>query len=50
MKNHLVSTTGGAPRHGIAESRERPAHLCAKCKTPMGKSAIPCPNEPKGTR
>lgn len=26
-------------------------HLCAKCKTPgFGKSAIPCPNEPKGTR
>jgi hypothetical protein len=25
-------------------------HLCAQCKTPLGKSSIPCKNEPKESR
>ncbi len=27
-----------------------PEHRCAKCFGPFGKSAIPCPNEPKAAR
>lgn len=33
-----------------AEKPREPEHHCAKCKTPFGKSAVRCPNEPKGTR
>jgi hypothetical protein len=24
---------------------EPPAHSCGRCRTPFGRSAIPCPNE-----
>jgi hypothetical protein len=41
---------GSNQTYGIRESTERPEHLCANCKTPTGKSTIPCKNEPRARR
>lgn len=28
------------------EKAERTAHQCGKCRTPFGRSTLPCPNDP----
>jgi hypothetical protein len=41
---------GSNQTYGNTEARERHEHLCANCRTPTGKSTIPCKNEPKESR
>lgn len=33
-------------RFNQREKAERAAHQCGKCRTPFGRSALPCPNDP----
>jgi hypothetical protein len=41
------SFNGPIPAPGSSRGGDAPAHLCAQCRTPLGKSSIPCKNEPK---
>jgi hypothetical protein len=29
----------------LTERPEPPAHICGRCRTPFGRSSLPCPNE-----
>jgi hypothetical protein len=49
-QGHEVRTSiinGSGKTYGNADARENPEHLCGQCRTPLGKSTIRCPNEPK---
>ena len=35
----------------MLQARQEPApHACGRCKTPYGRSALPCPNDPNNPR
>lgn len=43
--------TFNAPQYTPGRSWDSPpAHICSNCRTPTGKSAIRCKNEPKETK
>ncbi|GAB3125832.1 hypothetical protein GCM10027056_22170 [Glaciibacter psychrotolerans] len=47
----LIMNFNGSQNGGIhapsTQGRDAPEHICGRCRTPLGKSAIRCPNEPE---
>lgn len=41
---------GGVLAPGSSRGGGAPEHVCGKCRTPTGRSAVPCPNDPANSK